>query len=162
MTARIRRGLVLATEDARDRGEQEERESGVEVGRVVGRVRSRLARVRRTQLPARPLGLYDDGRDLPDPAHLRVGAQTAINGATYTVAFNQPVSLAAATSASGAAGGVVSMVTGTLVAGLVLPAGSVAVICSALVPCGKAVDVMDQGPAASTTTVPSTVTPLGA
>lgn len=67
MTARIRRGLVLATEDARDRGEQEERESGVEVGRVVGRVRSRLARVRRTQLPARPLGLYDDGRDLPDP-----------------------------------------------------------------------------------------------
>lgn len=38
----------------------------------------------------------DAGRDLPDPAHLRVGAQTAINGATYTVAFNQPVSLAAA------------------------------------------------------------------
>ena len=62
----IRKGLVLATEDARDRGEQEERESGVEVGRVVNRVRGRLALVRRTQLPARPLGLYDDGRDMPD------------------------------------------------------------------------------------------------
>ena len=34
-------------------------------------------------------------RDLPDPEHLRVGAQTALQGITYTVAFNQPVSLAA-------------------------------------------------------------------
>jgi hypothetical protein len=38
----------------------------------------------------------DAGRDLPAAEHLRVGAQTAIQGITYTVAFNQPVSLAAA------------------------------------------------------------------
>lgn len=38
----------------------------------------------------------DAGRELPDAEHLRVGAQTAIQGITYTVAFNQPVSLAAA------------------------------------------------------------------
>ena len=62
----IRKGLVLATEDARDRGEQEERESGVEVARVLGRVHVRHAPVGRTRLPARPLGLYDDGRDMPD------------------------------------------------------------------------------------------------
>lgn len=35
-------------------------------------------------------------RDLPDAEHLRVGAQTAVNGATYTVSFHQPVSLSAA------------------------------------------------------------------
>ena len=34
--------------------------------------------------------------ELPEAQHLRVGAQTAINGMTYTVAFNQPVSLASA------------------------------------------------------------------
>ena len=45
-----------------------------------------------------------------------------------------PVSLAAAKEAKGAAGAVVSMVTLTVPGALVLPAGSVAVICSALVP----------------------------
>ena len=64
MTARIRRGLVMAVAEEHERGEQEERESGVEVVRVLGRVRH--APVVRTRLPARPLGLYDDGRDMPD------------------------------------------------------------------------------------------------
>ena len=36
------------------------------------------------------------GRELPEAEHLRVGAQTALNGATYTVSFRQPVALAAA------------------------------------------------------------------
>lgn len=62
---RIRKGLVMAVSDAHASGDREERESGVEVARVLGRVRH--APVVRTQLPARPLGLYDDGRDLPDP-----------------------------------------------------------------------------------------------
>lgn len=64
MTARIRKGLVMAVSDAHASGDREERESGVEVARVLGRVRH--APVVRTRLPARPLGLYDDGRDLPD------------------------------------------------------------------------------------------------
>ena len=66
MTARIRRGLVMAVTEEHERGEQEERESGVEVARVLGRVHVRHAPVGRTRLPARPLGLYDDGRDMPD------------------------------------------------------------------------------------------------
>lgn len=61
---RIRKGLVMAVSDAHASGDREERESGVEVARVLGRVRH--APVGRTRLPARPLGLYDDGRDMPD------------------------------------------------------------------------------------------------
>ena len=57
------------------------------------------------------------------PAPLMVGVVSLVMLSVLLA----PVSLAAATSASGAAGGVVSMVTGTVVAGLVLPAGSVAV-----------------------------------
>lgn len=38
----------------------------------------------------------DAQRALPDAEHLRVGAQTAINGLTYTVAFHQQVALASA------------------------------------------------------------------
>ena len=37
-----------------------------------------------------------DARDIPDAEHLRVGARTAVGGATYTVSFHQMVSLSAA------------------------------------------------------------------
>ena len=91
------------------------------------------------------------------PVPLRVGVLSLV-----VLSPRVPVSLLGSSTAAGAAGAVVSIVTLTVPGALVLPAGSVAVICSALVPCGKAVDVMAQLPAASTTAVPSTVVPLGA
>ena len=65
-----------------------------------------------------------------------------------------PLSLATAKAAAGAAGGVVSMVSGKLVAGLVLPAGSVAVMLMVFKPSGSAlVGVTVQVPSPATTTV---------
>ena len=54
----IPEGLRMAVSEARDQGH---RESGVELRRVLRRHRV----VRTTTLPSRPLGLYDDGRDMP-------------------------------------------------------------------------------------------------
>ena len=74
-----------------------------------------------------------------------------------------PLSLVGSSAAVSApvpvlAGAVVSMVTGSGVGALVLPAGSVAVTLSALVPSGSGVvGVMDQVPSAATTAVPMTL-----
>ncbi len=71
-----------------------------------------------------------------------------------------PVSLAAATSAAGAAGPVASMTNATVVAALVLPAGSVAVTLTLAAPSAKAwVGVTLQVPLAATTVVSTSPVP---
>ena len=69
-----------------------------------------------------------------------------------------PVSLLLASAADGAAGAVVSMVMGSVVAAPVLPAGSVAVMLRVLTHSGKAVvGVADQVPSGATVAVAMTV-----
>ena len=46
MTTPFREGLLMAVDDARAEGDREERESGVEVRRVLDRVRGRRRKVR--------------------------------------------------------------------------------------------------------------------
>ncbi len=69
----IRKGLVMAVDDARAEGDREERESGVEVRRVLERVRGRRRKVRVSAVYVRPLAL-DGDRDcaLEDDAPLPV------------------------------------------------------------------------------------------
>jgi len=92
------------------------------------------------------------------PAPLRVGVVSVV-----VLSPKVPLSLTLASAAAGAAGAVVSMVTGTVVAGPVLPAGSVALTCRFCRPSASAMaGVTDQVPSLATVVVPSTVVPSAA
>ena len=98
-----------------------------------------------------PLGAY---RVMVSPGVAPAPLMVGVSSLVMLSVLLGPVSLAVATSAAGAAGGVVSMVTGTVVAGLVLPAGSVAVTLMLFRPSGSAlVGVAAQVPLLATTTV---------
>jgi len=83
------------------------------------------------------------------PVPLKVGVVSLVLPSPMT-----PVSLILAKAAVGAASGVASMMSGSVVARLVLPDGSVAVMLSVVAPFGKAlVGVALQLPLLSTTAV---------